>query len=114
MSSTLYSRSRWTFPAVALGLGLVAAACQAPDSESTSGTPQISSPDAPEMGAPSTASFEFTTDEKFDAASIAAYTGDHADVYAHIDANLDEHIGNLQRWIRQRSIRFWARTQPMS
>lgn len=87
-----------------LALGLTASACQAPDSESTSGTSQVRSSSSTERRAPSTASFEFTTDEKFDASSIAAYTGDHAEVYAHIDANLDAHIANLQRWMRQRSI----------
>lgn len=48
--------------------------------------------------------FEFTTDEAFDAASISPYAGEHGDVYAHIDAHLEDHIGNLQRWVRQRSI----------
>jgi acetylornithine deacetylase/succinyl-diaminopimelate desuccinylase-like protein len=48
--------------------------------------------------------FGFETDEAFDAASIPAYTGDHADVYAHIDANLDDHVAQIQRWIRQPSI----------
>ena len=35
---------------------------------------------------------------------VAAYSGDHAAVYRHIDANLDAHLANLQRWMRQPSI----------
>ncbi len=42
--------------------------------------------------------------EKFDAAKIAPYRGSHAKIYAHIDANRDAHLANLQRWVRQRSI----------
>jgi acetylornithine deacetylase/succinyl-diaminopimelate desuccinylase-like protein len=40
----------------------------------------------------------------FDAASIAPYRGDHARVYAHIQANLPQHLAELQRWVRQPSI----------
>ena len=47
---------------------------------------------------------ELTVTEAFDAKSIPAYRGDHADVYRHIDANQREHLGNLQRWLRQPSI----------
>jgi acetylornithine deacetylase/succinyl-diaminopimelate desuccinylase-like protein len=42
--------------------------------------------------------------DAFSSASIPAYRGKHADVYRHIDANLDSHVKNLQRWVRQRSI----------
>lgn len=44
------------------------------------------------------------TDEAFDASAVPAYAGDHAEVYARIDADLDRHIAELQRWVRQRSI----------
>lgn len=40
----------------------------------------------------------------FDASAVPAYTGDHAAIYARIDADLDAHIAHLQRWVRQRSI----------
>lgn len=46
----------------------------------------------------------FQTDEAFDAAAVPAYAGDHAAAYARIDADLDEHVAHLQRWVRQRSI----------
>jgi acetylornithine deacetylase/succinyl-diaminopimelate desuccinylase-like protein len=46
----------------------------------------------------------FTTDERFDASSVPAYRGDHAAVYAHIDANQPRHLENLRRWLRQPSI----------
>ncbi len=65
---------------------------------------------APEASAPEAAplrpsqTFAFTTDEAFDAATIPAYTGDHPAVYAHIDQNLDAHIAQIQRWLRQPSI----------
>ena len=48
--------------------------------------------------------FSLTTAEAYDFDSIAAYAGDHRDVYAHIDANLDTHLENIQRWLRQPSI----------
>jgi acetylornithine deacetylase/succinyl-diaminopimelate desuccinylase-like protein len=35
---------------------------------------------------------------------VPAYTGSHDDIYAHVDANVDAHLANLQRWLRQRSI----------
>jgi acetylornithine deacetylase/succinyl-diaminopimelate desuccinylase-like protein len=46
----------------------------------------------------------FTTEAAFDAAGIPAYAGRHEDVYRHIDANLDDHIAQLQRWVRQPSV----------
>jgi acetylornithine deacetylase/succinyl-diaminopimelate desuccinylase-like protein len=46
----------------------------------------------------------FTTEEAFDASRVAAYRGDHEDVYRHIDAHLAEHLAGIQRWIRQRSV----------
>ncbi len=48
--------------------------------------------------------FELSTLEKFDAGTIAAHAGEHTEVYAYIDDHLDDHIANLQRWIRQPSI----------
>lgn len=48
--------------------------------------------------------FRLTTTERFDAASIAPYRGNHAAVYRHIDANLDRHVTNMQRWLRQPSV----------
>jgi acetylornithine deacetylase/succinyl-diaminopimelate desuccinylase-like protein len=50
---------------------------------------------------------EFSIDPNatlFDPASIAAYKGKHSRIYAYIDAHRDEHLANLQRWLRQRSI----------
>jgi acetylornithine deacetylase/succinyl-diaminopimelate desuccinylase-like protein len=46
----------------------------------------------------------FTTDEAFEAGSVAAYTGKHDAVYQHIDANIQKHVGELQRWVRQQSV----------
>ncbi|MCZ6686680.1 MAG: hypothetical protein O7C69_03135, partial [Gammaproteobacteria bacterium] len=48
--------------------------------------------------------FEISGDEVFDAGSIPVYTGDHDEIYADIDRNLDRHLANLQRWVRQPSI----------
>ncbi len=48
--------------------------------------------------------FEIKNVPAFDPTSIAVYDGDHAEVYAHIDQNLDNHVAQLQRWIRQPSI----------
>ncbi len=48
--------------------------------------------------------FEITSDEIFDAGSIPAYEGSHDEIYADIDRNLERHLANLQRWVRQPSI----------
>jgi acetylornithine deacetylase/succinyl-diaminopimelate desuccinylase-like protein len=48
--------------------------------------------------------FKVTTTEAFDASAIPAYRGNHARVYRYIDQNLERHIANLQRWIRQPSV----------
>ena len=49
-------------------------------------------------------SFPFSTDERYDAGRIAPYRGTHDAIYRHIDANLDAHLANIQRWLRQPSI----------
>lgn len=48
--------------------------------------------------------FELATNAAYDVAAIEAYTDDHAAVYDYIDANLDDHLAALQRWLRQPSI----------
>lgn len=48
--------------------------------------------------------FEIATDEAYDPSSVPAYAGRHDAVYAHIDASIDQHVGELQRWLRQPSI----------
>jgi hypothetical protein len=40
----------------------------------------------------------------FDASGIPSYAGDHTEAYAYIDANLQSHVENLRRWVRQRSV----------
>jgi acetylornithine deacetylase/succinyl-diaminopimelate desuccinylase-like protein len=47
--------------------------------------------------------FAIESEETFDAGTIPAYQGSHDKVYAYIDANLDQHVGELQRWMRQQS-----------
>lgn len=48
--------------------------------------------------------FEVDVAEGFSADTIAPYGGNHAAVYRYIDSHLDEHIANIQRWIRQPSV----------
>ncbi|MEM7430780.1 MAG: M20/M25/M40 family metallo-hydrolase [Pseudomonadota bacterium] len=48
--------------------------------------------------------FELATDEAYDFDQITPYVGAHQAVYDHIDANLDAHIAEIQRWLRQPSI----------
>ena len=47
---------------------------------------------------------QLATTEAYDIDSILPYEGDHAAVYDHIDANLDDHLAAIQRWLRQKSI----------
>jgi acetylornithine deacetylase/succinyl-diaminopimelate desuccinylase-like protein len=53
---------------------------------------------------PQAPAIRFSTDDAFDAAAVPAYAGRHDDVYRHIDANIQAHIGELQRWVRQPSV----------
>jgi acetylornithine deacetylase/succinyl-diaminopimelate desuccinylase-like protein len=46
----------------------------------------------------------FTTDDAFSAANVPPYQGRHDAVYRHIDANIAEHVKQLQRWVRQPSV----------
>ena len=48
--------------------------------------------------------FRFETDERFESASVPAYDGNHEAIYAYIEENLQQHLANIQRWIRQPSI----------
>jgi acetylornithine deacetylase/succinyl-diaminopimelate desuccinylase-like protein len=48
--------------------------------------------------------FEITTEAIYDPSTVAAYTGSHETIYAHIDDSLDQHTGALQRWLRQPSV----------
>jgi acetylornithine deacetylase/succinyl-diaminopimelate desuccinylase-like protein len=48
--------------------------------------------------------FELSTTEAFDPASIAPYPDEHPKIYAYIDAHRDQHLAELQRWLRQPSI----------
>ncbi|HEX2444024.1 MAG TPA: M20/M25/M40 family metallo-hydrolase [Vicinamibacterales bacterium] len=56
---------------------------------------------AQEAGPPAV---RFTTDEAFDASTIQPYAGRHDAVYGHIDANIQAHVKELQRWVRQPSV----------
>jgi len=48
--------------------------------------------------------FRFTTTEKFDASQTTAYAGSHDAIYAYVDAHFEQHLANLQRWLRQPSV----------
>ena len=61
--------------------------------------PAESAPEAPTRPA-----FSLATNEAYDFEIIPAYLENHQAVYDYIDANLDDHLGAIQRWLRQRSI----------
>ena len=48
--------------------------------------------------------FRLDTDGLFSAESIDSYPASHESIYQHIDENLDDHIAEIQRWIRQPSV----------
>lgn len=48
--------------------------------------------------------YPFSTDDAFDATAVPAYGGRHEAIYAQIDRDLEAHVAELQRWVRQRSI----------
>jgi len=55
---------------------------------------------------PATARPQFHLDSNlvFTAASVEPYADTHDAVYAHIEQNLEQHIAEIQRWIRQPSV----------
>lgn len=53
---------------------------------------------------PQRPAFNLASDEAFDVSAIEPYPESHAEIYAHIDRNITAHVGELQRWVRQRSI----------
>lgn len=61
-------------------------------------------PAAPTDDAVTRPSFSLATDAAYDFDSIPVYLDAHQDVYDYIDANLDTHLGAIQRWLRQPSI----------
>ncbi len=72
---------------------LLVAACEQPAIQDETAADVIQRP-----------TFELATDEAYDFGKIPAYIESHDDVYAYIDANLDDHLAAIQRWLRQRSI----------
>lgn len=81
-------------------------ACSPPGDQATSPTPAAPAAVTAQASpaAPARPEYVLPSAEAFDAAAVPPYRGDHAAVYAHIDANLDEHLANIQRWLRQPSI----------
>ena len=49
-------------------------------------------------------SFSLASDEAYDFDRIPAYIEAHQAAYDYIDANLDDHLAAIQRWLRQPSI----------
>jgi acetylornithine deacetylase/succinyl-diaminopimelate desuccinylase-like protein len=73
---------------------LVFAACQ----------PPAAPPSETAAQAPARPAFSLATDEAYDFDRIPSYLENHQTVYDYIDANLDDHLAAIQRWLRQRSI----------
>jgi acetylornithine deacetylase/succinyl-diaminopimelate desuccinylase-like protein len=48
--------------------------------------------------------FSFESNDSFDPSEVPAYEGSHEETYRFIDEHIDEHVANLQRWVRQPSI----------
>ncbi|MDJ0904439.1 MAG: M20/M25/M40 family metallo-hydrolase, partial [Woeseiaceae bacterium] len=53
---------------------------------------------------PNRPAFSLATNEAYDFEKIPAYLENHEAVYDYIDANLEAHLGAIQRWLRQPSI----------
>jgi acetylornithine deacetylase/succinyl-diaminopimelate desuccinylase-like protein len=82
---------------------LLCAACQPTGDAEGRATP-ASEETAATTGMIARPEFRLDATEGFSADTIPTYGGEHAAVYRHIDANLDAHIANIQRWIRQPSV----------
>ena len=86
-------RRLWLLPFV---LGAMAG-CVSPQDDSAVAAPESDTVQRPV--------YPISLDDPFDPTEIPAYTREHAEVYQHIDANIDSHLASLQRWMRQRSMR---------
>lgn len=92
------------FHAIVLAGAFLCAACQPADGPEHTAEAQAEATAAVTEGSVQRPHFRLDATEGFDADSIPPYRGDHEAVYRHIDANLDAHIANIQRWIRQPSV----------
>jgi acetylornithine deacetylase/succinyl-diaminopimelate desuccinylase-like protein len=86
------------------GLVLLIGCARAPESE---GAAVVASVDTAPTSAEANVvrpNFRLDTNETFAATSLGEYPTSHDAVYAHIDENLEQHIAEIQRWIRQPSV----------
>lgn len=89
---------------VLTGLVLVAGCSRVPESESAVDIANVDATPIPVAVDVVRPKFRLDSDEVFAAASIDSYPSSHDAVYAHIDENLDQHIAEIRRWIRQPSV----------
>ena len=61
----------------------------------------VNNTEAPEITRPD---FDFASDDRFEPSEVPAYEGNHEEIYRFIDDHIDDHVANLQRWVRQPSI----------
>lgn len=102
MHSYIHQHLRRLLPMLCVGLTLAAAFIL--PARVGSQTESSARPSA-QSGAPvRRPNFSITTTERFDAASVTAYRGAHAQAYAYIDSHLPQHLENLRRWVRQPSV----------
>jgi len=86
------------------GLVLIAGCSRAPEGESSTAAAPVGAAPVPVAVDVVRPKFRLDSDEVFAAASLDSYPASHDAVYAHIDENLEDHIAEIQRWIRQPSV----------
>jgi acetylornithine deacetylase/succinyl-diaminopimelate desuccinylase-like protein len=72
---------------------LIVSACEKTAPPAASEAPSVSRP-----------AFSLATDEAYDFDKIPVYIETHQAVYDYVDANFDEHLAKIQRWLQQPSI----------
>lgn len=70
---------------------------------SSTEAPETESADPSDVSAPSSSSIRAQADEEIEP-DLSRIPDDLEQVFDHIDENIDEHVENLQRWIRQPSV----------
>jgi acetylornithine deacetylase/succinyl-diaminopimelate desuccinylase-like protein len=83
---------------------LITGCSKAPESESTTVEVTLGATSIPVASDVVRPKFRLDSDEVFASASIDSYPTSHDAVYDHIDENLEQHIAEIQRWIRQPSV----------
>ncbi len=86
------------------GLVLLIGCAKAPESDDAAAVASVDTTPTAAEAKVVRPKFRLDSSEMFAAATVGSYPSNHDPVYAHIEENLEQHIAEIQRWIRQPSV----------